>query len=530
MVPNKVVSAFLAIGCLALLAGCGGGDGTASSAGVSSTSFTGQVVKGPVASATVCAYVINGGVKSADLLVPCVVSAPNGQYEMNLPSSYSGDIYIEASGGTYVDESTGVPTSLSEPLSSFVGGTGAKGGIVSPLTTLAVTRSASLNSAAFATAVETVRVQAGLGADVSLTETTPSFAANSRTATNSYAVVLGGISQYVASNGVSLSQATAALSTANQGAFRVAVNTYVSALGVASTAVPSIFSVSPSGGAGGSGSTTPPGGTGSGPSGLVIAPEFSSVSVRLATSLAEIFKTESAVFNVTMTGGPSTGLSYRFYLPLAPTATLTRFISDPPGGKSLEHEFSIATLRPGASDIGPVQVNVEVFQTLAGVKKKVGEASARVLVRDVQAALISLTVENESPASLGGLTNTILGWSFPISLNASHYIYTITNATTGRETARYRILQADILATAVPTHLTGYPFCSQLDLACERPPYIPAVDELTGRAAFLFLHRGTTIWIGIANGGCNDSRGVSIACDPVRESEKYPPFTVRVYF
>jgi hypothetical protein len=531
MVQSKLVSAFIAMGCTALLASCGDDGGTASSVGASASSFSGQVVKGPVENATVCAYAINEGTKAVNPLIPCVVSGPNGQYDMSLPASYSGDIYVEASGGTYVDESSGRPTSLSAPLTSFVSGTGPRGGVVSPLTTLAVTRSSSLSTAAFATAVETVKSQAGLAADVSLTATAPTFSSNSRTATNSYAVVLGGISQYMTSNGASLSQAITALGTA-QGTFREAINTYTSALGVASSIVPAIFASPPSGssnGTSGSTSTTPPTNGGLGPSGLVIAPEFSGVTVRLAAGLAEIFKTESVVFNVTMNGGPSTGLSYRFYIPLAPTASLTRFISDPPGGKTLEHEFPSATLRPGASDVGPVRVNAEVFQTLAGIKKKVGEASATVLVRDVQAALINLTVETESPPALGGLSSTILGWSFPISLNASHYIYTITNATTGRETARYRILQADALGTAAATRVL-YGFCAPTDLTCERQTFIPAVDELTGRAAFLFLRRGTNIWIGIANGGCNDNRGVSIACDPVRESEKYPPFTVRVYF
>jgi hypothetical protein len=532
MALSKLVSSFTAIGCAVLLAGCGGGDGTPSPVVASSTSFSGQVVKGPVASANVCAYAISEGIKAASPLVACVVSASDGQYEMSLPLSYLGDIYIEASGGTYIDESSGRTTALSSPLSSFVSGTSPKGGVVSPLTTLAVTRSSSLSTAAFAASVETVKLQAGLGVDVSLTETVPTFASNLRTATNSYAVVLGGISQYMTSNGVSLSQAITALGTANQGSFKDAINTYASALGVSSSAVPSIFASPPSGGTGGtsgSTSTIPPTTGGIGPSGLVIAPEFSGVTVKLATVVAEIYKTESAVFNVTMTGGPSTGLSYRFYIPLAPTATLTRFVSDPPGGKTLEHEFSNATLRPGASDVGPVRVNVEVFQTLAGIKKKVGEASATVLVRDVQAALISLTVESESTPALGGLSTTILGWSFPISLNASHYIYTITNATTGKETARYRILQADALGTAAPIRLL-YGFCAASDLACERQTFIPAVDELTGKAAFLFLHRGTNIWIGIANGGCNTSQGVAMACDPVKESEKYPPFTVRVYF
>jgi hypothetical protein len=533
MALEKLFSTLTAIGCTLSLAGCGSDSATPSASGALPTNLAGQIVKGPVASASVCAYAISEGVKAQNPLVPCVISAVDGQYEMSLPGSYAGDIFIEASGGTYVDESSGKTISLSGPLSSFVAGAGPKVGIVSPLTTLAITRSASLSSAAFAAAAESVKSQAGLGADVSLTATPPTFAANARTATNAYAVVLGGISQYMTTNSATLNQAIAALGTANQGAFKDAINTYTSALGVATSAVPSIFATTPSTGTGGSigsgGSTTPPSTTGVGPSGLVIAPEFSAVTVKLSPGVAEIYKTESAVFTVTMTAGPSSGLSYRYYLPLAPTATLTRFISDPPGGKTLEHEHNIATLRPGASDLGLVQVNVEVFQTLSGVKKKVGEANAKVLVKDVQAALISLTVESESPPSLGGLSTTILGWSFPISLNASHYIYTITNATTGKETARYRILQADALGTAGATRLL-YGFCAASDLACERQTFIPAVDELTGKAAFLFVHRGTNIWIGIANGGCNDSRGVSMACDPVKESEKYPPFTVRVYF
>ncbi len=533
------------------LTGCGGGDGgAATSAAAPPVSLSGQVIKGPVNGATVCAYAVREGKQEASPIVACVTSGANGQYDIGLPAQYSGDVLIEASGGTYVDESSGQSKALSESLSSFVAASEPKLAMVTPLTSLAVSRSSSLNTDAFNAAAQSVKALTGLATDVSLTQTAPTFASDSRTATNSYAVILGGISQFMAANQATVSQATIALGSANQAAFQNAVTSYVSASGIPLSLVPPRFAnAATAGGSSNSGSpagatpalgTTPapvpPSATASaGPSGMAIAPEFSSVVVKMSPAVPEIYKGEAAVFTVAMTGGPSGGLSYRFYLPSAPTATLSRYVSEAGVGRVLEHTDFFATVKTGSGDVGTLQVNVEVFQTISGLKKKVGEASSTIPVRDVQPALISLTVDyerlNPNQPNSPPLPGIQLGWSFPIMPGAKHYIYTILNATTGKPTARYRILQADALATPSATRLV-YAFCAQGDLTCDRQTFITAPDELSGKDNGFFLRRGNTIYVGISAQGCYGGQyGIELQpCDPVQESNKYPPFTVLVYY
>jgi hypothetical protein len=531
---------------IVVLSGCGGG-GAATSTTTPVVSLSGQVIKGPVNGAKVCAYAVQGGKQEATPLVACVTSGANGQYDISLPAEYSGDVFIEASGGTYVDESSGQSKALSEPLSSFVAASEPKVGIVTPLTSLAVSRSSSLNTEAFNAASQSVKAQTGLAADVNLTQTAPTFSSDSRTATNAYAVILGAISQFMSSNQASLAQTTIALGATNQNAFKDAVNAYVVAQGVSSALIPSKFTSAAT--SGGSSSMpialpattaitppiTPPSNALAGPSGMAIAQEFSSVVVKMSPSVAEIYKGEAAVFTVAMTGGPAGGLSYRFYLPTAPTATLSRFVSEAGVGRVFEHSDFFATVKTGSGDVGTLQLNVEVFQTISGVKKKVGEASSTIPVRDVQPALISLSVDYEN-IGLGVLNSPPLpgiqlGWSFPIMPGAKHYIYTILNATTGKPTARYRILQADALATPSATRLV-YAFCAQGDLTCERQTFITGPDELSGKDNGFFLRRGNTIYVGISAQGCYGGQyGVELQpCDPVQESNKYPPFTVLVYY
>lgn len=94
---------------LALIAGCGGG-GSATGSGAA---ITGGVMKGPVLAATVCVYQLNGGAKGAQVPVTlasgasgainagCYVTAADGAYSFNLPAGTTGDVLIEATGGSF---------------------------------------------------------------------------------------------------------------------------------------------------------------------------------------------------------------------------------------------------------------------------------------------------------------------------------------------------------------------------------------------------------------------------------------------
>jgi hypothetical protein len=529
---SQLVARIAVIGFVASFSGCGGSDGSSVTNGAPSINLAGQIIKGPVNGAKVCAYAIVDGTKANDPLATCVNSAADGQYTINIPTSYLGDIYVQASDGSYIDESSGKTISLSSPLLSFVSAAGPKVGIVSPLTTLAVNSSATLTSAAFSTAAESVKARAGLGAEVRLTETAPTFSANSRTATNSYAAVLGGISQYMNTNGVSLGQAASAMMAADQAAFKDAMNNYASALGVASSAIPARFSAAQSavaGSSGGSTSTPSPTVPVAGLSGSPIAPEFVGVGVKLTPTDAEIYKGETTTLVVKQTGGPTTGLIYRYFLTsAAPTATLIRYQSDGVGDRIFEHGESFVSLITGANDLGTVQVNVEVFQSTSGSRKKVGEASASVKVKDVRIATLDFHVDIWSPPAFLGLTTTTLWRSFPIDLNATKYVFGQYNLNVGKITGVARILQADALAAKAPTNAEIGACGTAADPNCDpATSYVPAVSMQTGKALYMFVRRGQEIWFGV--GSCTDGRGVSVACDPTYES-RLPPTTVTVYY
>jgi hypothetical protein len=219
---------------LALLAaGCG------SDSAPTSTVISGQVVKGPVSGSSVCVYAVTGGVKDASTLVPCVSTDAAGNYAFT-SFSYTGDVAIEATGGTYKNEATGLTTTLGAPLKTLMAAQGgAMSGVVTPLTTIAYSSSSTLSNAAFTQAASIVAAQAGLTGTNILT-TVPTFAgANGITATNAYATVLGAFAQYQQTGGFTTAQALSAWTSANQTAFQTAISVYAAYAGVIAANLPS---------------------------------------------------------------------------------------------------------------------------------------------------------------------------------------------------------------------------------------------------------------------------------------------------
>ncbi len=103
---------------LALLSGCGGDDASSAAAGGGGATVTGAVVKGPVLGATVCAYAITGGAKGAQVVLSpgagtagtihagCYVTPADGSYNFAVPAGTSGDLLVEATGGTFCSNET----------------------------------------------------------------------------------------------------------------------------------------------------------------------------------------------------------------------------------------------------------------------------------------------------------------------------------------------------------------------------------------------------------------------------------------
>jgi hypothetical protein len=225
------------------IAACGTDD-----APVVTTTLTGQVVKGPVGGATVCAYAVNGGVKSTSTVVPCVTSdLATGNYSLG-NISYTGDMIIEATGGSYKDEVTGATVTLSTTLKTMVVAQGgATTGMITPLTTIALSTTPNLTSTAFGQAAANVASQAGL-AGTNILTTAPTYAANGTTATNAYAAMLGAFAQYQKTSGGTLAATLAAwTSPANQATFQAALNAYASAASVLAANLPSVLNFAATG-------------------------------------------------------------------------------------------------------------------------------------------------------------------------------------------------------------------------------------------------------------------------------------------
>lgn len=209
----------LSAGLLAVLSllGCGGGDGSATSnpstPPPTTTMVSGAVVKGPVVAAQVCAYAVTAGARGA-ALGACTTTDANGNYSFSVPAG-SGPLWVQATGGSYVDEASGTTVTLpaGSPLISLVTANGAAvTTMLTPLTTLAlntarasVGTTGSLDAAAFAAAVAQLQTAFNLPSTFSLVTTAPTFGSTP----NAYGAALINISRMVAA-GTTLAQFLAA--------------------------------------------------------------------------------------------------------------------------------------------------------------------------------------------------------------------------------------------------------------------------------------------------------------------------------
>lgn len=183
-----------AFAAAALAAACGGSDSPAPA----TTTVSGSVVKGPVSGATVCAYKATAGGKGEQ--IKCATTGAGGSYSLDL--QYSGDVVVEASGGTYTDEATGATKTLSDPMQVVVSSQGGNvTGMVTPLTSVAYSLSKSLGggvtSSNFGTAASNVAAQFQLGSGVNIATTAPALGSGA----NSYGKALQGVSKFVANGG-----------------------------------------------------------------------------------------------------------------------------------------------------------------------------------------------------------------------------------------------------------------------------------------------------------------------------------------
>ncbi|MFO1246264.1 MAG: hypothetical protein U1E71_13940 [Ramlibacter sp.] len=203
------------------LPACGGSDGGSTVAATpgpapapspapapaAATVVSGAAVKGPVANATVT-------IKSASGATLATGSTnASGAYSISVPAN-SGDVVIEITGGTYIDEATNASTALATPLRNVLtlnGGT--VEGYVTPLTTMAYTyafgtATTGVTASAFNTRAASVASQFQLTSLNTLPVVSGSL--------NTYGQVLRGLSQYLATNNVTLQAFTTTAYTPTQ--------------------------------------------------------------------------------------------------------------------------------------------------------------------------------------------------------------------------------------------------------------------------------------------------------------------------
>lgn len=205
------------------LAACGGGGDSTPAAGtpaantpppVVSTTITGNAVKGPVNGATVT---IKNALTGAVLVT--TTTSITGAY--TVATTFSGDVLVEVSGGSYTDEASRTTKSLTAPMRTVLttnGGTVT--GMVTPLTTMAYTYSGSAAPSAAAFNTSATNIAAGLGlSGTNILTTVPSVTGT----LNDYGRSLRALSQYLANNpGVSLnSLMSTPMASSTFGAFSV---------------------------------------------------------------------------------------------------------------------------------------------------------------------------------------------------------------------------------------------------------------------------------------------------------------------
>lgn len=194
-----------------------------------STTVSGAVVKGPVSGAQVCAYTVIGSARGT-ALGSCTTSDASGGYSFAVPAG-TGPLWVEATGGSYIDEVSGATVSLpaGSPLVSLVTANGAAvTTMLTPLTTLALNAaratagaSGTLDATAYATAASQLLSSFNLPSSLNIVTTTPAFA-NSAGGINSYGTALTTISRMVANGNALASILTATSPSSLAAAFATA--------------------------------------------------------------------------------------------------------------------------------------------------------------------------------------------------------------------------------------------------------------------------------------------------------------------
>ena len=193
---SKILTTLLATASAVALMACGGG-GSSAPAATPSTTISGAVVKGPVLDALVTVTNALTGV-----VLGTTRTLPGGAYSLTIP--FTGDVVIQVSGGSYLDEATLAMTVLAGPLKIVINANGGEvTGIVTPLSTMAF-NNAFPTASSPVTAAEFKKKATALAAQFQLTEADLATLPIVTGSTNSHGKVLAALSKYMQLNSVTL--------------------------------------------------------------------------------------------------------------------------------------------------------------------------------------------------------------------------------------------------------------------------------------------------------------------------------------
>ena len=133
----------LSLVALLALSACGGGGSSASSDATAQGVINGVATKGPLKNSRVTGYAVVAGQTGSQIGTSDTDTA--GNFSMNI-GSYTGPVLLQVSGGSYIDEATGVsmPMAVGDVMTAVLptvaAGASSSGVQVTPLTAMAQTR------------------------------------------------------------------------------------------------------------------------------------------------------------------------------------------------------------------------------------------------------------------------------------------------------------------------------------------------------------------------------------------------------
>lgn len=225
-----IINAGLTTAALLALSACGGGGGSTANIDIPvQGSISGVATKGPMNNAMVTAY----GIVAGQTGVPIATTSTDatGNFSMNI-GSYSGAVMLQVSGGSYIDEATGVsmPMGVGDVMTALLptvkAGASNSGIQVTPLTAMA--QSMAQNMKGGMTDANIALANSAMGANFSVSDILhvapmnpllPGSGSGASQDAQNYGMTLAAMTKYAQTMGMSSSSAivTAMMNDASDG-------------------------------------------------------------------------------------------------------------------------------------------------------------------------------------------------------------------------------------------------------------------------------------------------------------------------